>query len=551
VSFDELAAAFERLRAEHDALEGEHAALSETHARTLQERDAYRKNLEVALVELEKLRRNLHSVHERERVSSDQLRLALETLASAVPSLAPLIEGGAGTSTGGSGRGTKPEDRRPGHGRRPIPEHLPIVEIRVDVPEESRVGMEPIGEETADTIEWRRGGYVRVRVVRPKYADPNAPERGVACEEAPRRPYPKAYFGPTLIARILFGKYGEHMPLARLEKSFARDGFEIARGTMCGVVESACEHGLRRIVDAMIEDSRRAHTIATDATGIPVQAKDKCRTAHVFVSIADRDHVVFHYTKKHDSAAVTEIFKGFRGYLLADASSVYEALYRDEPDKPALTEVACWAHARRYFFKAVPSDPTRALQGLALIDRLFALERELADKPPERRRAARRARAAPILDAFAEWRNQQLAAPDVVEKSPIAAALRYSRNQWTALCRFLDDGRLPIHNNGSELQLRHVVIGRKNWLFVGTDDFGEHAATISSLIASAKLHGLDPEAYLRDVLRVLPYWPATRVLELAPKHWARTRERLDLQQLEQPLGHVDVPAERLQDCHAA
>lgn len=508
-----------------------------------EERDSYRKNYELALVELEKLRRGLHATNERERVSPEQLRLALETLAKTIPSLSPLLDP-PNDQDGGSRDGGERGDRgkRPGHGRRPIPEDLPCVEIRVDLPENEREGMEEIGQETSDTVEWRRGGYVRVRVVRPKYADRSRPERGVACVEAPRRSYPRALFGPALLARILFGKYGEHMPLARLEKSFERDGYEIPRSTMCGAVEGVCEGGLARIVAAMVQDSKRAHTIATDATGILVQAKDKCRRGHVFVAIADRDHVVFHFAKKHDSTTVRELFRGFRGYLLADASSVYEALYRGDGSNLPPTEAACWAHCRRYFFKAIPSDPTRAVQGIALIDQLFALEREIDGRPPEQKREIRRQRAGPILEAFADFRARAQAAPDVVEKSPLAAALRYSINQWDALRRFLDDGRLPIHNNGSELQLRHVVLGRKNWLFLGTDDFGEHACTITSLIASAKLHDLDPEAYLRDVLRVLPHWPTIRMIELAPKNWRTTRERLDAQQLEQPLGQLDIPA---------
>lgn len=472
------------------------------------------------------------------------MRLALETLAKTVPSLSPLLAAAADEeSDPKADRGERGDrGKRPGHGRRPIPESLPIVEIRVELPVGERVGMDEIGQETSDTVEWRRGGYVRVRVVRPKYADPANVERGVACAEAPRRPYPRALFGPALMARILFGKYGEHMPLARLEKSFAREDYEVPRSTMCGVVEGVCENGLARIVAAMIEDSKAAHTIATDATGILVQAKDKCRRGHVFVAIADRDHVVFHFAKKHDGNTVRELFRGFRGYLLADASSVYEALYRGDGSDLPPTEAACWAHCRRYFYKAIPSDPTRALQGLALIDQLFALEREIEGRPPEQKREVRRARATPILEAFADFRTRAMSEPDVVDKSPLAAALRYSLNQWDALRRFLDDGRLPIHNNGSELQLRHVVLGRKNWLFLGTDDFGEHACTITSLIASAKLHDLDPEAYLRDVLRVLPHWPSNRVLELSPKHWLATRERLDPQQLEQPLGQLDVPA---------
>lgn len=292
----------EGLRSERSELHTRCVSFDELLAKLQQvteERDAYRKNYELALVELEKLRRGLQSTNERERVSPEQLRLALETLAKTVPSLSPLLAAAADEeSDPRADRGERGDrGKRPGHGRRPIPESLPIVEIRVELPVGERVGMDEIGQETSDTVEWRRGGYVRVRVVRPKYADLANAERGVACAEAPRRPYPRALFGPALMARILFGKYGEHMPLAGLERSFAREDYEIPRSRMCGVVEGVCENGLARIVAAMIEDSKAAHAIATDATGILVQAKDKCRRGHVFVAIADRDHVVFHFAK--------------------------------------------------------------------------------------------------------------------------------------------------------------------------------------------------------------------------------------------------------------
>jgi hypothetical protein len=286
-----------------------------------------------------------------------------------------------------------------------------------------------------------------------------------------------------------------------------------------------------------------AAVIATDATGILVQHPEQCRRGHFFVLIADRDHVFYRYTPKHNGDAVRAFLGGFAGFVQADASSVYDALFASD-DGP--TEVGCWAHARRNFFHCIGSDKSRALVAIALIDKLFEADRFAGDVPPAQKLAIRKARAAPVHDELYRWVHEQLVPPLDADRTPIARALRYLVRHREALARFLDDGRVRLDNNPSELALRKLVVGRKNWLFVGSDEHAEVTATIVSLVASCRLHKLDPEPYMRDLARLLPIWPKARFIELAPKYWLATRARLDAAQLDARLGHITVPPREAQ-----
>ena len=254
-----------------------------------------------------------------------------------------------------------------------------------------------------------------------------------------------------------------------------------------------------------------------------------------FVVASPERHVLFGYSPKHDAAAVDKLLAGFTGKLVADAHSVFNHLY----ETGDVIECGCWAHARRYLFKALSSDAVRADHALELIRRLFALERAWATAPPEERLSRRNEQAKPLVDEFFAWCDAE--ALKVLDETPISKAIQYARNQREALQQFLTDGRVPIDNNISERALRRQAVGRKNWLFVGSDDSAQSAAAFFSLIASCKLHGLEPEAYLRDVLRVLPHWPSDRYLELAPLNFAATRARLDATQLAAELGLLTVP----------
>ncbi|WP_437964501.1 IS66 family transposase [Sorangium sp. So ce260] len=507
-------------------------------ARAAHERDEYRKLYELASIELERLRRHIFG-QKAEHVDPGQMQLAFDAIVQMLAGAAPAEaaaspnggttsppEGGgaapAGSSEGGGGKGR----RITPHGRQKLPEHLPVERIELLPPEvrdERAAEMVRIGEEVSETLEWRPASFVRLQVVRPKFAKKGEPEAGVVIADVADSPVPRSLAGPGLLAHVLVSKYGDHLPLHRQEKIFERQGVHLARSTLCGWVGS-CAEVLGHLVSAMAKDALSAHCIAIDATGVLVQAKDKCRRGHFWVLVADRDHVLFRFTPRHNQDGPKAFLRGYKGYVQADASSVYEELFRTEQ----VTEVGCWAHGRRRFFEAMSSDKERAMTALGFIHQLFAIDKATKELPPSRRTEQRRSRAQPVLDAFRAWLDREELL--VLPRSPIAGAIGYARNQWAALTRFLDDGRLRLDNNRSELELRREAVGRKNWLFVGSDDGAEWNATIVSLIASCALHQLDPWAYLRDVLILLPSWPRDRVIELAPKSWKQTLEHTDARQ---------------------
>jgi hypothetical protein len=303
-----------------------------------------------------------------------------------------------------------------------------------------------------------------------------------------------------------------------------------------------------------------AFCIATDATGAAIQPEPRgdgqrqpCRHGHFFVMVADTDHVLFEYMPRETSAAVKDMFKGFSGYVQADAKSVYDTLFRAAEDEPPdgeevdagaghRKEVACWVHCRRGVWEAASTKSAVAREGHARISRIFALDATWADKPPEDIRRLRDAHLRPHLDGFFRWVDAEYESVRN-QRGLLRSALGYARRHEEALRRVLDDGRLILDNNRSERELRVIAVGRKAWLFFGSDDHAQSAANLFSLIASARLHRLDPEAYLRDLLRVLPYWPKERHLELAPKYWLATRARLDSAELAQEVGPITVPAD--------
>jgi transposase len=369
----------------------------------------------------------------------------------------------------------------------------------------------------------------------------------------------RGMLAPSMIAYLLVQKYLMGLPFHRLEQQFARQGFSLDRGTMARYSEEIGSM-LGFVVDAAREQAiATAFCLSTDATGVSIQPTplddgrhQPCRKGHFFVTLADRDHVFFDYQAKHDSLAVWHMFKGYKGYIQADAHVIYDAVFRGTPPDgaeeteaeaakraPPPLEVGCWSHARRHMWEAAVCRYPLGLEGLRRITALFDADRPLQDLPPVKRKAQRDKLLRPLVDDFFTWAKAERA--KINSRSRIASALGYVLNQEGALRRFLDDGRLRLENNGAERALRTIAVGRKAWLFFGSDDHATAAGNLFSLIASCKLHGLDPETYLADVIRVFPYWPAARRLELAPKFWAKTRARLDARELELPVGHISVP----------
>ncbi|MEI8258994.1 MAG: transposase [Deltaproteobacteria bacterium] len=259
----------------------------------------------------------------------------------------------------------------------------------------------------------------------------------------------------------------------------------------------------------------------------------------------------FEYQEKHNGAVVSEMFKGFSGYIQADAHAVYGALVRGDtprgakPDPergPPPIEVGRWSHSRRYLWEAAICKHPLGLQGLRLTDAIFAADALLADMAPAQRKALRDRYVRPLVDDFFAWVALQRVA--VRERGLVATALGYSHNQEQALRRFLDHGKLRMENNRSERALRAIATARTAWLFLGSDDHACAAANLFSLVASCKLHRLDPERYIAEVVHVMPYWPRERYLELSPRYWAGTRARLDPDELAREVGPVTVPAPR-------
>ncbi len=412
-------------------------------------------------------------------------------------------------------------------GRKPLPENLWRVDIElvpIDVQQAGLDAYERIGEEVTETLERRPGCFVVVRSIRPKFVLKDRKRNGpttVLIAETSELPIPKGIAGPGLLADTIVRRWQDHLPLNRLEGIYAREGVELARSTMCGWHFELAEL-VKPLIAAMHQDALRQPYVCIDATGVLVQQSEKCRTGHFWVLVAPQRHVLFEYTPEHNGDAVDDVLAGYKGYVVADAHSVYDHLYETKD----VVEVNCWAHARRYFFKAMTSDPKRAQTALDLIGMLFRIERTLAGSPRKKKEAIRKKRSKPIVDSFLSWCDAE--APYVLDDTPISDGIRYARNQRVGLSRFVEDGRLPIHNNLSELNLRREAVGRKNWLFVGNDEGGEVNAAFTSLLASCALCRIEPWTYLRDLLCLLPQWPEHRVLELSPIEWHKTRERADV-----------------------
>jgi transposase len=506
------------LSARVDGLAAERAAL-------VAERDEYRKLYLQTLETCRKLELGLMGV-KRERLSEGDAQLTMSMLGML------LGDGVGGISAPPAAPPPPPETPVAAHtrvkptGRKPLPEKLPRVEVEVLPPEVQQKGTDAfvrIGEDVTETVERRPASLVVVRVRKPKFVPKGRDaiaETTVLQAPPPELPIDRALAGPGLLADTIVRRWQDHLPLHRLERIYGREGLELARSTICGWHE-ALGGLVKPLIESMWADARGAPYLCTDATGVLVQAREKCRRGHFWVVIAPERHVLFRYTAKHDGAAVDGLLEGYQGYLVADAHAVFDHLYK----RGTLIEVACWAHTRRYWWKR--SRPIRS-EALAFIGGLFRVERAAATATPEERLQVRRAESKAIVDGFFTWCEGE--AEKVLDETPTAKAIGYALNQRVALQRFLDDGQLPIHNNGSERALRREAIGRKNWLFVGSDDAAEINAAFVSLLASCQLHDIEPWAYLRDLFCLLPGWPVRRVLELAPLNWKKTLEDEDAQQ---------------------
>jgi transposase len=400
------------------------------------------------------------------------------------------------------------------HGRNPLPDHLPRIDIEHDLKDEEKPCPHcgelrcRIGQEISEQLEYLPASFKVLRHIRHKYAcrqcDAVGHSPNITTAAKPEQPIDKGLAGPGLIAYVAVSKFQDHSPLYRLEQIFARQQVDIARSTMCAWMAAGAKL-LQPLVALLMQRVKASRVIHTDDTRVPIQApgEKKCRSGRLWTYIGDADHpyIVFDYTPDRSRAGPQTWLADYRGYLQADAYGAYDGIYAPGH----VHEVACWAHARRKFFEAQETDRRRAGQMLLMIRELYAIEdraRELADA---QRLALRQTQSIPVLAKIDAWLDEQSASADVLPRGPLGQAITYARNQWAALCRYTERGFLNIDNNAAERALKRVAIGRKNWLFAGSATGAHTAATLFSVTSSCHRHGVDVFAYLHDILQRLAH----------------------------------------------
>jgi transposase len=462
-----------------------------------------------------------------------------------------------------------------GHGRRRIPADIERQQVIHDLPEEEKPCpccgkmRHVIGRETSEQLDYEPAKVTAIEHVRLKYVCPecekNAAEGGpqITIAELPLSPIEKGLAAPGLLSYVIVSKYSDHLPLYRLEKILDRHGIQIARSTMCDWA-AQCAEVLDPLYRKMIEEVLGSDVIHTDDTPVDVldRTLNQTRTGRFWDYLGDHGHpqTVFTYTPSRSRDGPMEFLKNWgkdrRVHLQADAFGGYDGIYRGEAGGQ-VAEVACWAHARRKFYDARNSDAAASTQALAYIRLLYDVEKQAkqtaerssfdpealdggmnkpsnggpvadADRFHEQlvsdRYRLRQELAVPRLAQFKTWLESQQAANGgpILPKSPMGQAITYAMNQWEALCVYSTDGRLNIDNNAAENALRRIAVGRKNWLFCGSDNGGATAAVLFSFIATCERHKVDPFAYLRDVLTRIAATPLSQLDQLLPDRWQPT-----------------------------
>jgi transposase len=421
--------------------------------------------------------------------------------------------------------------KKKGHGRRPIPAN---VERRTEIhdlsPEEKRCpfcGRDKrcIGEECACQYEYVPARLIAVEHVQKKYACV-CPESTVDTAPKPSSPIEKGLAAPSLLSHLITSKYLDHLPLHRQEGILARIGIGYPRSTMWEQIRAAGEL-MTPLYQAAIQEVLASRILATDDTPVKVldRTRTKTRTGNVWTYVGDDAHplIVYDYTAGRARAGPEAFLEDYAGYLQADALAVYDELFN--PQRPKLIwELGCWAHARRYFVEAQDTSPALAVIAVAHIKALYGIEKDAAGRKlhGEALVAWRKEHSVPVLDAFRKWLTGQVIM--VLPKSPIAAAIGYTLSNWTALGRYVEDGDLVLDNNRSERALRGIAVGRKNWLFFGSDGGGKVAAILLTLLKSAQHNGVNPFDYLTDVLTRIADYPQSKVADLLPHRWKAARE---------------------------
>ncbi len=448
----------------------------------------------------------------------NQLELRLEELQASQPQSKTVASGSAEIAPV-----TRPV-------RRPLPDHLPR-ETRKYPPKQEACPdcggeLKHLGEDVSEILEYVPERFKVIRQVRPKSACAGCAR--IVQAQAPSRPIERSFAGPGLLAHVLVSKYCDHLPLYRQSEIYAREGVELDRSTLADWVG-----GTSRLLEPLVEALRRhvmaAEKLHGDDTPIPVLApgNGKTKTGRLWTYVRDDrpagdttpPAVWFAYTTDRKGEHPKEHLSKFTGILQADGYAGYDQVYVGG----RIQEAACLAHVRRKFYDLyVAHKSPVAAEALERIAALYAIEKEIRGRLPDQRHEIRNARSRPSMESLKQWMEETLL--KLSKKSLTTKAIRYALGRWEALMRFCDDGRIEIDNNAAERSLRAVVLGRKNFLFAGSDAGGERAAAIYSLIGAAKLNGIDPEAYLRNVLSCIADHPINRIEELLPWNLATSAE---------------------------
>ena len=416
---------------------------------------------------------------------------------------------------------------RPGHGRRELPDHLPREVVRHEIPQSERAcpgcGQErvEIGCESNEQLEYVPASFKVLVHERVKYACRGCQEHVAIAAPAPK-PIEKGLPGPGLLAHTTLAKYGDHLPLYRLEDIAARSGIILRRSTLCDWIARAAElaEPLYRQMTGRVLASQVLHT--DDTTVKMLDPPRESRTARFWGYLGDARHpyVVYSFTESRKRDGPATFLATFEGYLQADAYGGYDGIYSGG----RVIEVACWAHARRKWDAARTTDPARSHHVLALVQQLYKIERDAKGLPPEEKRANRQENSLPILTELELWLEAEK--PHLLPKSPAGQAATYMTNQWAALNRYCESGLLSIDNNAAERAMKPCAIGRKNWLFVDSRTGGERVAVLQSLGSGCKHSQLEPWALLRDnfdrLPRLGPNPTPERLDALLPYRWLQT-----------------------------
>lgn len=377
--------------------------------------------------------------------------------------------------------------------------------------------MRKIGEDVTEQLDYVPASFRVIRHVRPRLSC-RACERIVQAR-LPSMPIERGRPGAGLLAHVLVAKYADHLPLYRQSAIYAREGVDLARSTLADWVGRSATL-LDPLVDALERHVMAGSTLHADDTPVPVLAPGagRTKTGRLWTYVRDErgaggdapPAVLFRYAPDRKSERPAQHLARFVGSLHADGYAGFDRLYGDR-----IAEVACWAHVRRKFFDVhAATGSATAREALDYIAELYAVEDDVRGRPPDERRSERQARAGPALAALRHWLDATL--PKLSRRSDLAGAIRYALTRWSALTRYIDDGKLEIDNNAAERALRGIAVGRKNWLFAGSDQGGHRAATIYSLVETAKLNKLDPEAWLRDTIARIADHPQRQIDKLLP-----------------------------------